>query len=68
MQDEIATAIAEKMKTTLQVDAASRAQRATDSIEAYEAYLKGRTLLNRRGTSIKLGLAMMQRALELDPH
>ena len=67
VQDEIATAIAEKMKTTLQVDAASRAQRATDSIEAYEAYLKGRTLLNRRGTSIKLGLAMMQRALELDP-
>ncbi len=69
VQDEIASAIAGKMKTTLQTGrAAAVAQRATDNIEAYEAYLKGRSLLYRRGPAIKQGLAMMQRALELDPN
>jgi serine/threonine-protein kinase len=67
VQDEIAAAIAGKMKTTLAGGAASRAQRATDSIEAYEAYLKGRALLYRRGSSIKPGLALMEEALRLDP-
>ena len=67
VQDEIATAIAERMKTTFQADAASKDQRSTDNIEAYEAYLKGRALLYRRGPAIKQGLAMMNRALELDP-
>ena len=69
VQDEIATAIAERMKTTLQSGrAATVAQRATDNIEAYEAYLKGRALLYRRGPAIKQGMAMMRRALELDPN
>jgi serine/threonine protein kinase/tetratricopeptide (TPR) repeat protein len=69
VQDEIAAAIAAKLKTTLQHGrAAAQAQRATDNIEAYEAYLKGRALLYRRGPAIRQGLAMMQRALELDPN
>jgi serine/threonine protein kinase len=67
VQDEIAAAIAGKMQTTLAGGAASRAQRATDSIEAYEAYLKGRALLYRRGASIKPGLALMEKALSFDP-
>ena len=66
VQDEIASAIAAKMKTSL-TGGASRSQRATDNIEAYEAYLKGRALLYRRGPAIKLGLALMEKALELDP-
>jgi serine/threonine protein kinase/tetratricopeptide (TPR) repeat protein len=69
VQDEIATAIAERMKTSLQSGRmAVNAQRAPENIEAYEAYLKGRGLLNRRGPAIAQGLVMMQRALELDPN
>jgi serine/threonine-protein kinase len=67
VQDEIATAIAEKLKTTLQQNPAVSAQRAPENIEAYEAYLKGRALLYRRGSSLKPGLAMMEKALRLDP-
>ncbi len=67
VQDEIAAAIAERLKTTLSGGAAARAQRTTDNIEAYEAYLKGRALFYRRGVSIKEGMVLMRRALELDP-
>ena len=66
VQDEIAAAIAGKMKTTL-AGTASRSQRATDNIEAYEAYLKGRFLLNQRGPALRQGLALMEKALSLDP-
>src|SRR5262249_30614888 len=66
VQDEIASAIAAKMKTTLRGGAA-RSQRATEDIEAYEAYLKGRTLLYRRGAAIRQGLLLMEKALSLDP-
>ena len=67
VQDEIAAAIAAKLKTTLAAGAEARAQRATENIEAYQAYLKGRALLYRRGASTRPGLALMQKALELDP-
>jgi len=67
VQDEIATAIAAKMRTALNVGSAAKAQRATASIEAYEAYLKGRALLYRRGRSIRAGMELMQKAIELDP-
>ena len=40
VHDKIAGAIAAKLKTTLAGTPASRAQRATDNIEAYEAYLR----------------------------
>ncbi len=67
VQDEIAGAIAAKLQTTLVGGAASRAQRATHSIEAYEAYLKGRALIARRGAATAEGLALMEKALTLDP-
>jgi serine/threonine protein kinase len=67
VQDEIASAIAKKLETTLLVSDGTRSQRATRSIEAYEAYLKGRQLLSRRGKSIVPGLECMERALQLDP-
>jgi len=66
VQDEIASAIAGKMKTTLRGGAA-RSQRATDDIEAYEAYLKGRALFYRRGAAMKEGLTLLEKALSLDP-
>lgn len=67
LQDEIAGAIAEKLKATLHQNAAVSAQRAPKNIEAYEAYIKGRALLYQRGGSVRSGLAMMEEALRLDP-
>ena len=67
VQDEIATAIAGRLKTTLSLGREARSQRATDNIEAYAAYLKGRALLYRRGAAVKQGYALMKKALELDP-
>ena len=67
VQDEIAAAITEKLRATLAVDSGARRQRTTASVEAYEAYLKGRALLYRRGRYIKAGLAQLERALEFDP-
>jgi serine/threonine protein kinase len=68
VQDEIATAIAERMKTAMKTGrAAVVEQRSTPSIEAYEMYLKGRALLYRRGPAMKVGMGLMQRSLELDP-
>jgi serine/threonine protein kinase len=66
LQDEIAGTIATKLEATLILGKTSE-QRATHSIEAYEAYLKGRALLARRGKAILEGLACMERALALDP-
>jgi len=67
VQEEIAAAIAGNLKTTLTVGAAARTQRATRSMEAYEAYLKGNALIQRRGQAMKPGLALMDEALRLDP-
>jgi serine/threonine-protein kinase len=67
VQDEIASAIAVKLKTTFQEAAGGRLQRATGNIEAYEAYLKARALVFRRGSSVREGVALMRRALKLDP-
>ena len=67
VQEEIAATIASKLRASLALGTAERAQRTTRSIEAYEAHLKGRALLARRGKSIVEGIACMERALALDP-
>jgi eukaryotic-like serine/threonine-protein kinase len=67
LQDEIAAAIAAKLKTSLTLGTAARAQRTTHSIEAYEWYLKGRAMLARRGKALLEGVACLERALTLDP-
>ena len=69
VQDEIAVAIAERMKATVSENrGAVLEQRATDNIGAYEAYLKGRALLYRRGHSTREGMALMEQAIALDPN
>jgi serine/threonine-protein kinase len=69
VQDEIATAIAERLKAPLdETRAIALAGRVPEDIDAYQAYLKGRALLHRRGHGIKQGMAMMERALALDPN
>ena len=53
IQDEIARTIADRLKITLTGGAeVPLASRATDNVKAYEAYLKGRALLNKRGRFI----------------
>jgi serine/threonine-protein kinase len=67
IQDEIAAAIAEKLRVSLMDTAGDAlAKRGTDSIEAYELYLKGRFFVNQRGAGIARGLECYERAIALD--
>ncbi len=68
VQDEIARAIAEKLKVTLAADRDERLVRqATRNVEAYELYLRGRALLLKRGRHVAEGIECLRRAVELDP-
>jgi len=66
VQDEIAKAVAERLRVTLA--AGDRlVEQATENIEAYELYLKGRALVDRRGASVPAGLDLLEKAVRLDP-
>jgi serine/threonine-protein kinase len=67
IQDEIAMAIAQKLRVAL-MDAVGEpiAKRGTENLEAYELYLKGRFFVNQRGVSIAKGLECYERAVALD--
>jgi eukaryotic-like serine/threonine-protein kinase len=66
VQDEIAKAVAERLRVTLA--AGHRlVEQATANIEAYELYLKGRALVDRRGASVPAGLSLLEKAVQLDP-
>jgi TolB-like protein/Tfp pilus assembly protein PilF/predicted Ser/Thr protein kinase len=68
VQDEIAKAIAERLRVTLEGVRSDRlVEQATSNIEAYQLYLKGRALLDRRGASVPAGLDLLRKAVELDP-
>jgi serine/threonine-protein kinase len=72
VQDDIAQAIASKLQVTLAGEAGERLVRpATDSIEAYDLYLKGRYLVSRyldaKGEDIRKGVELFEGALALDP-
>jgi len=68
VQDEIAKAIAERLRITLADDSHLRlVPKATANVDAYQLYLKGRALLNRRGASTHMALEQFQQAVELDP-
>ena len=68
VQDEIARAIAEKLKVTLAADRDERLVRQTTrNVEAYDLYLRGRALLLKRGRHVAEGIECLRRAVELDP-
>jgi TolB-like protein/Tfp pilus assembly protein PilF len=68
VQDEIAKAIAERLRVTLTGGKDDRlVEQATTNIEAYQLYLKGRALLDQRGASVPMGLDLLRKAVELDP-
>jgi len=68
VQDEIAKAIAERLRVTLVGGEEDRlVEQPTTNIEAYQLYLKGRALVDRRGASVPIGLSLLRKAVELDP-
>src|SRR5207247_3190051 len=68
VQDEIAKAIAERLRVTLAGDKHDRlVEQGTANVEAYQFYLKGRALVDRRGASVPVGLDLLRKAVDLDP-
>ena len=68
IQDEIALAITEQLKITLlEKEREIIIKPSTQNAEAYELCLKGRFLLNRRGSSILTGMQFFKQAIAIDP-
>ena len=68
IQDEIASAIADKLKITLRVGTVSPLVRpATANVEAYDLYLKGRALTRQRGPALLRAVECFEQAIALDP-
>jgi serine/threonine protein kinase/tetratricopeptide (TPR) repeat protein len=67
VQDEIAKAVAERLRITLTDDISQRlVPKATANVDAYQLYLKGRALLTRRGSGMWAALQLFQQAVALD--
>jgi TolB-like protein/DNA-binding winged helix-turn-helix (wHTH) protein/Tfp pilus assembly protein PilF len=65
IQEEIAGAIAERLKVTLQ----SVDTRPTANVEAYELYLRGRYDLHQRSpTTLRAAIKSFEQSLKLDPN
>lgn len=71
VQEDIAKAVVEQLKVSLAdtpLDRMARlVEQGTTNVAAYQLYLQGRALLNRRGSSIRPALELFQQAVELDP-
>lgn len=68
IQDEIATAIADKLQVTLATGAREPLVRPpTENLEAYDLYLRGRFLVNQGGEDARKGLGYFEQALSTDP-
>ena len=65
IQEEIATAIAEKLKVTLTAGREEALVRRAGNLQAYELYLKGRAMFNRR--EMGPAIACLHQAIALDP-
>jgi serine/threonine protein kinase/Tfp pilus assembly protein PilF len=68
IQDEIAAAIAERLKLTFQARPGALVQPGTANVDAYQLYLKGRELLYRRGKNIDKARECFEQALAVDPN
>ena len=68
IQDEIATAIADRLQLALAGSPdGPLVKPSTANVDAYQLYLKGRILLYRRGLGIGEALECFKQAIELDP-
>ena len=69
VQDEIAGAIASRLRGTLHDEARRvQARRGTHNLEAYELLLRGRALQSKRGRFLSEANACFERAIALDPN
>lgn len=67
IQDDIARSIVDRLKVSLEGDRPEPLVKAgTKNLEAYQLYLKGRALLNKRGSAIPHALQCFERAVTLD--
>lgn len=67
IQDDIARSIVDRLKVSLEGDRLGPlVKAATKNLEAYQLCLKGRALLNKRGSAIPQALECLQRAVTLD--
>ena len=68
IQDEIARAIAKELELTLWASAEKPlVARGTQSLDAYDLYLKGRYFWERRGQNLKKAREYFERAVTADP-
>jgi tetratricopeptide (TPR) repeat protein len=68
IQDEIATAIANRLAQTLRDgEGASLVRPPTSNLEAYELYLKARSLMKERGPALLRAIDLLEHAVKLDP-
>ncbi|MEM7355762.1 MAG: tetratricopeptide repeat protein, partial [Acidobacteriota bacterium] len=69
LQEEIATTVVDALKITLIGESAARlAERSTDNVAAYDAYLLGRhRLVSRNSTDLEEAVAYFEEAARLDP-
>jgi len=68
IQDEIARSIAQRLQISFEGGESRPLVKAgTQNLEAYQAYVKGRALLYKRGPAIPRSLECCQRAVTLDP-
>jgi serine/threonine protein kinase/tetratricopeptide (TPR) repeat protein len=67
VQDDIARAIADRLKVTLKAARQPSVKAGTSNLEAYQLYLKGRELLYRRGLYMKQARQCFEQAVALDP-
>ena len=67
IQDEIARAVAEGLKLSVFKNDPSHIKSATHNLEAYEFYLRGRTLQHQRGLGLHLAVENFKHAVALDP-
>ena len=66
VQDDIARAIAQRLKVALKSGQQLLVKAGTNDLEAYQLYLKGRALLYRRGLDIRRAAQCFERSVALD--
>ena len=66
VQDDIARAIAQRLKVALKSGQQLSVKAGTNDLEAYQLYLKGRALLYRRGLDIRRAAQCFERSVALD--
>ena len=66
IQDEIATAIASRLAVALR-GGRTLVRPSTSNLDAYELYLRARSLMKERGASLLRAIELLERAVALDP-